>query len=117
MAAAMPSLGSLSAFAILTSLLIAGQSRADAFDDCYHRIELACRHEVYASYGCTPEGQPAKQPKACKGRQEQSIVVRGNVVQCTAHCAAPRSTLDQCVSAATNHCAGLLDAPQGNPGP
>ena len=104
-----PSTSTLSA--ILAAALLAPQARADAFPDCYHRIELACRHEVYASFGCTPDGRPAKLPKVCRGVSEQTVMVRGQEVHCTAHCAAPRSTLDQCVDAAMNHCAALLDAP------
>ena len=103
----------LCAAVVLAAGLLASRARADAFADCFHRIEQACRHEVYASYGCTASGQPANLPKACRGVSEQTVMVRGKEVHCTAHCAAPRSTLDQCVTAATNHCAALLDAPAG----
>ena len=100
------------ALPLIAALLFAGTASADPFADCFHRIELACRHEVYASYGCTADGHGGPPPpKACKGREEGSVVVRGQVVHCGTLCPAPRSTLDQCVSAATNHCAPLLDAP------
>jgi len=109
------SLGLL-AWAILATALLAPQARADAFADCFHRIELACRHEVYASYGCTADGQIPK-PRRARAAPTRRSSCEARSCSAAAHARPPRSTLDQCVSAATNHCAALLDAPPPNGGP
>ncbi|HXZ85913.1 MAG TPA: hypothetical protein VEI82_10535 [Myxococcota bacterium] len=86
----------------------AAPARASEFGDCFQRVDLACREAVQASYGCT--GRPkAGEPKACSGHPNETIIVRGQLVQCDSTCSAPRSALDQCVAAAATHCASLLE--------
>jgi hypothetical protein len=92
-------------------LVATAPAHASEFGDCFQRVDLACRQAVLASYGCTG-GLKAGEPKACQGHPNETIIVRGQVVACDSTCSAPRSALDQCVTAAATHCASLLEGAQ-----